>query len=617
MKNFLKNHKKLFEVLFILIVALLACAHIFNSQTYIMSDDGIQHIARAFGLKESLKYNKIFPNVISSFVNNFGYSWNLFYGPLSATAMVVIDIFVNNLNASYRILSYLALALSGLAMYKLVKKITDNGNIAVLSSVIYMTMPYRLTDMYVRNALGEMISFVFIPLVFLGLYNLFHYNEKKSYWLTIGACGLILTHNLSTVIVAIFAGVYFLVNINRLKDKEVLITFIVNVCVILAITMCFWVPLLETKMETEYQVYEPDMMSTKDSLQRFSLEIKNFFVRGNLNEYPFDLGLHVIIMLALSPMAIGLINRKNKKVYVFSLISTIVALFMCTKYFPWKYLPQPFTYIQFPWRMEMMVVFFASIISSINVYTLIKNFNFKDALLICFIAVVSTVSFVPWIPKVREEATLDDYYLGKISGKEHEVVAGIGKEEYLPKRAYENRFYIATREDNVYVLKGKALIENEEKDGPNYKSKIQTYDDEYTVLELPYIYYPGYKVTLDGMDIETFETENGFLGCYLGPKETGLLEVSYTGTDIMRLSLVFSVGGTIVFIAYYIYINNKKETVKKVVVHDDNGNNDDNTYKTVNNKTNENDNNSVEVKKEEVINKATVKVRKNIKLKKD
>ena len=49
-----------------------------------------------------------------------------------------------------------------------------------------MTMPYHLNDMYIRNSIGETLSFIFIPLVFLGLYNLFN-KEKNDWLLCIGA----------------------------------------------------------------------------------------------------------------------------------------------------------------------------------------------------------------------------------------------------------------------------------------------------------------------------------------------------------------------------------------------------------------------------------------------
>jgi uncharacterized membrane protein YfhO len=47
-------------------------------------------------------------------------------------------------------------------------------------------MPYHLNDMYIRNALGEFLSFIFIPLVFLGLYNLLN-KEKREWLLIVGA----------------------------------------------------------------------------------------------------------------------------------------------------------------------------------------------------------------------------------------------------------------------------------------------------------------------------------------------------------------------------------------------------------------------------------------------
>ena len=66
-------------------------------------------------------------------------------------------------------------------MYKFMNAYTENDNVALLSSILYMTFPYHLTDLYTRNALGEYASFMFIPLVFYGLYNLFYTSDKQYY----------------------------------------------------------------------------------------------------------------------------------------------------------------------------------------------------------------------------------------------------------------------------------------------------------------------------------------------------------------------------------------------------------------------------------------------------
>ena len=64
------------------------------------------------------------------------------------------------------------------------------------------------------------------------------------------------------------------------------------------------------------------------------------------------------------------------------------------------------------------------------------------------------------------------------------LLQDVGKGEYLPVKAYENRFYIASREQGMYVLEGKAIIEKESKDGSNYRAQVKTLDAEYTVFEL-------------------------------------------------------------------------------------------------------------------------------------
>ena len=108
---------------------------------------------------------------------------------------------------------------SGIAMYKFVFKVTKNKNISVFASIIYILAPYRITDMYIRNALAELASFVFLPIIFNGLYTILN-EEKKSYTLAWGAIGLFLTHSVITLYTAILCFIYLLVFIKKLKNKK-------------------------------------------------------------------------------------------------------------------------------------------------------------------------------------------------------------------------------------------------------------------------------------------------------------------------------------------------------------------------------------------------------------
>ena len=491
----IKINRNIIDVLIIILVGCILCFRILNSNFDVYFDDGQQHIARAYGSKISIQEDGLFPNIISSFANEFGYSWNLFYGPLSVNGLIIIDLLFNNLVNSYKFFSFIALILSGIFMHKFVKAFAKNNNAALLAGILYMTFPYHLTDFLIRNALGEFLSFVFIPLVFLGVYNLFYEENKNSYYITIGAVGLILTHNISTILVAFFAIFLLIFNLEKIKDKKVYKPLIINIIFILLITSFYWVVLLETQLYTKYQVYESGMMATNESVRNAGLKLNQFFVTFDDGSYIFELGPHIIIILAFSIMTFRRIDKKIKEMYCFFFISSLLTLWMSTKYFPWMIVPEQFCFIQFPWRMLLMSGFFISLVCTINMYTLIKRFNIKDVVIVSVISVYYSVAiFSPYFKNAEPVNNIEQMQLGNFSGREYEVVTGCGKGEYLPVNAYKNRFYIASRDKNIYVLKGKALIEDEAKDNTNYSAKIKTLDAEYTIFELPYIYYPGYEI---------------------------------------------------------------------------------------------------------------------------
>ncbi|MBO5398492.1 MAG: hypothetical protein J6A36_06180 [Clostridia bacterium] len=548
-KNILKNEN--FRcVLVLIVIALIMCAPMLKNNLDVYADDGIQHIARAYGTYEAIKEGVFLGNIIPNFSNNFGYSWNLFYGAFTTFSIILFKLISGSYIVAYKLFAFICMFLSGLFMYKLVSDISDNKNVGVLAGALYMMAPYHLTDLYVRNAIAEFASFMFIPLVFLGLYNIIR-KEGKTWYLSIGAIGLIFTHNISTLYTAIFAIIYLLVNFKALKDKEVWKYILINALFIVTITACFTIPMLETRVIRNYRVYEPDAMVTEESLLKEQLPIRRIFVTANGDGgFVFELGPYMIIMLAFSIMTVRIMKPEFRKDYLFFLITGLLALLMATKLFPWKIMPKFLYIIQFPWRCMEYASFFLCVVAAINMGAVIKKYRFKDALIIITIATVYVMALHGFVKyQVDELTTIEDYNLGQVSGMNNECIAGMGKAEYLPSKAYENRFYIATREDRIYVTKGNAIISKEEKNGLNMTAKVET-DEEETELELPYIYYPGYEIYADGIELRAFETENGFLGCNIPEKESLTLEVSYKGTDNMKTSMIISIIGFIMLVVY-------------------------------------------------------------------
>ena len=542
-------NRNIIDIIILVIVALIASIPLFYSKLDVYIDDGIQHIARAYGTFYSLKENFLAPNVISSFANGFGYSWNLFYGPLSAYGIILFKIIVNNYIVAYKCLAYFCMFLSGLFMYKFVKTLTKINDIGLLAGILYMIFPYHLTDLYIRNALGEYMSFIFIPLVFLGIYNILCEEKENPYYLVIGASGLILTHNLSTVIVAAFAILYLLIKFEKITEKRVVKLLLVNAILIMLITSFYWLPLLETHFSASYEVYEEGMMATPESVAGQGLRLKQLFITVNDGSFVFELGLNVLIMFIFSIAALKIIDKPLREHYIFFLIASILSMWMSTKYFPWKFLPNQFAFIQFPWRMLMITAFFVSIVCAINMYLVIVRFNIKDVIVITAISLSCTfIIFDTFIMGNLGIEDIENISLGNFSGREYEVVIGAGKGEYLPKAVYKDTFDLATREQSMSAIKGKAVIENEKKEGSHYTANVKTFDADYTLFELPFIYYPGYQIKCDGITARNFPTENGFLGFAMGKNDTALVEVKYTGTKIMKTTAIISIISFLVFI---------------------------------------------------------------------
>lgn len=396
---------------------------------------------------------------------------------------------------------------------------------------------------------GECMAFVFLPMVFLGLYNLFN-TEKNHYYLIFGACGLILSHNLSTMLTALFAFMYCLINIKNLFRTHVKKGLCIDIIFILFITSFFWMPLLETKFSADYRVYEENAMEPRGGFFSYLLSIKDLFMVKKNSSYVFEIGLPVISILVFSMTTIRNLEE-NKKEYLFFLVSGMVSVWMATKYFPWKWLPNCFYIIQFPWRMLLFSSFFFAIICSMNLMTIIRKFNFKDVAIVAMICSLYLFSKYSLIPKTNNILKIEDVSISKVLGRNNkEWLTGMGQLEYLPNRAYQNNsFYIATRENGISALQGNCEIQENVKIGTYMTAKIAT-QDETVKLELPYIYYPGYTVRFDGIILETFETENGFLGCQIEKNETGDIEVKYTGTRIMNYTKVISSITLIVCIIY-------------------------------------------------------------------
>lgn len=560
------------NIAIIFIFSIFVCLPLLNKNCNIYIDDGIQHLCRLIGTEQTLVSKQFLPMIMSNFCNNFGYSWNIFYSPLTAYIPLIFRIFSFSFETCLKLFMFAVTIATGIAMYKFVVKLTKNKTIATLASVFYIIAPYRITDMYVRMALSELTSFIFIPIVFSGMYSIINENKKTSL-LIIGASGLILTHTVVCMYTAMLCLIYLIVFIRKLNKKSIL-NLLVSLLMIVLITSFYWVGLAQHYFATSYEVFVPGRMERVDVLNFYKTSLSQLVYTDQEQKMIYEIGIVTFIGLLLTPIAIMKFEKQEKiksdrkelektqkkqeqkkeqekdlaKIYGLFGILGIVLTIMTLKIFPFEKLPGIFTMIQFTFRLFEFTSFFFAIISAVNFGILIKNFNIRDVIILSLIACLLTTIYgkkISYEKKYDEKDFIEPRRVTKDVGR---INAGMASFEYLPSKAFNClKTYIADREDVPIILnnrKNQITISDYEKNGSNMKMKISKANttSEDIKIELPYIYYLGYRVKIDGKEVKYTESEHGFVQINIDKElnEEAEITVKYLGTNEMIIAFVVS-----------------------------------------------------------------------------
>lgn len=539
--NLLKNRKVL-SYISIILVSIFLCIPLFSKYMDISRDDGMQHICRLIGTYSTIKEGHMFPVIMSEFCNGFGYSWNLFYSPLTAYFPLLFRLFTSSYVVILKLFMLLAMMLSAIFMYQFVYKLSKSHKAGVISAVLYMCAPYHLTDLYNRIAVAELTSFIFLPIVFSGMYDLFHIRNKFPYKIILGAIGLILAHNVIAIYTAIFCLIYVLIHYKSLKDKDLIQKILICILLILLCTSFYWIPLLEHMLSTSYEVFLPDRMYKDNTIISSKLSILDLFFTEHY-EMNFHIGIAILIGMLLTFCYRKKLSKRCKEEIIIFAIFGFASIIMTLKIFPFEYMPNSLKMIQFVWRMLEFASFFFSIIAGIGFATFMNKKPSKEIYIVTFLIAYMCISLIFANKTVEipfnEETYLTPVPVNSSTGRVH---AGCATFEYLPQKAFKNMQYIKQRENNVIVLQGNAIISEMEKNNTNLTFKIEQVEEN-AKLELPYIFYLGYSAKLEKEDGEKVnlkieESDNGF--CMVNIKENGTINVSYTGTTLMKISYILS-----------------------------------------------------------------------------
>lgn len=545
-----KKIKYILTIFIFSIVIMLIDAH----NGYIKGHDTEFHLANITAIVDQLSWDNLTVQEPLKYVgNDLGYGTRFFYPPIphltAAYITKLLTIFnIDNVAIGMRITQWLTIFASGVTFYLLGEKIFKNKKIATLLSLFYMTAPYHLAEIFVRDAFSEMFIPIAIPLIILGLLYLIEKRYRLFFICFVGGYTIAIYSHLAMTIyfTLILLVTFFVVYAKQIFTKKNILYLILASVLTLLLTASFWMPMLEIKLKGSYGVFMPYFMTGKGDL-RFStisiLELFAFNKEIDYNYVRYHLQLFVTIMFFISVFFIIKKKMWKEKLWVFLIAFTMLSAIMVTDVFPWYYTPDILQTLQFPWRLVIYISFGAIIISGICLKQIENKKYFHT--LCCGLLILTVIGTYVYTDHL-DESQIDINNINNTKSMGNQA-------EYLPEKALKNREYFYNRSKDIIIQNGTGEVTKLLDDVPDLTFEVNT--SEAITIELPRIYYMGYRLEINGQEIELTESDNGFLQATI--KQSGIYSLTYEKTTIMKIGNVLSIGTFIICIILIIKTKRK------------------------------------------------------------
>ncbi|MDP2649856.1 MAG: 6-pyruvoyl-tetrahydropterin synthase-related protein [bacterium] len=449
--------KRYYGLIIVLILSFWAIRSFFIPGFFPMHDD--TQVARVFEMAKVLKAG-VFPvRIVPDLGYGYGYPIFNYYAPLSYYVGAGFVFLGFDALIATKLMMALGVVLAGIFMYLLAREFFGEFG-GIVSGLFYLYAPYHAVDIYVRGDVAEFYAYAFIPLMFLGIY-------KKNILIgSIGFAAIILSHNLTAMMIAPFLLIAILLNsYSAFKNKK---SFILNYSSLififgLAISAFYWVPALLEINKTnvfsqigggaDFRDHFVCIGQLWDSLWGFGGS-----VAGCTDGLSFKIGKLHILSVAASVLILIYLKLKHKhfnNIYYLSILGIagfLISFFLMldVSKFIWQAI-SIMAFFQYPWRFLILASFFSSLLAGSLIF-LARQLNIKPYLvafpLVFFLLFFNSKLFIPQTILPRTAADYTNEYALKWTASKI-------SDEYLPPD-----FKKPKNQNDVY--KGKSNIRVQE-----------------------------------------------------------------------------------------------------------------------------------------------------------
>ncbi|MFR9165682.1 MAG: hypothetical protein ACLVKO_05450 [Dysgonomonas sp.] len=551
--NTIAEKKKSHFWIFFIVLLLLSLLMIYSYKLF-PSFDFYFHYKRFNVLMEALK-NGSYPIYIdSTAANGYGYATKWFYCDLILVPFAAIGLLTSAAFA-YQFMWFTMTVLCGVFMYCTVNRIYKNSYTAFIGSILYTFCVYRLLDLFVRSALGEALSFTFLPIVFLGIYEILKGDYKKWYILTIGYSLMIFTHVLSTFLtfftMLILLAIYYK---DFIKERKRIYYLIIAGFATIVITAYFLFPLLEQMASGSFYYQTVVKAHPDDHKQNLNWIVWGLFSGIIHPKQIFIPATGILLTWAIS-LRLFVTEKKStllKSVDV-GVIIGLVFILLASSLVPWTVFPfNKLYFIQLPWRLYEFVSYFFAVAGGYYLASILKSnlrrFLGAALVVLCTIFVITSsgrdFQYENSRKNINETPTknTNNYHLYGM--------------EYIPSK-FPSIDYLEQRGEKIICNNNDIKINNFKKEKGTTSFDILT--TQTGCIELPMFYYKGYAATINNHPIPIQESEKGLVE--IVTNESGHIKVWYEGTTMQKISPYVSLIG-LIGLCVYIIRTRKKSAAK-------------------------------------------------------
>lgn len=540
--GFFKNKVNYIDIMLIVVLGIIATIVPFLSHFYNISTDGVYHLARFQSIADSLKDNSI-PNTLNfKYVSQnsaIGVAINSLYPWLTGLIFIIPNLIFQNpiwgLAAGFLILNIITISTAK----SLMSYISSSRIIIYTGVVIYQFNNYHFIDLYSRSAFGESIAYAFIPLVFLGILQI--YDAKKTGFLVLGlGMGLLINTHIISFIFGLL--IIFISILHRCVTKNMtrheLIAFckagLVGILIgLYAIYNLLDVYLLNNIVEPFKTIKMLDMNTMLTTLLNNDIKSEN--------SIGWNLGLPVTILL-ISLLILAYKAQQNSTWKIWIISAGVIYLFIFNWWPTESLVNTPLSIIQFYGRLFVIIGLLISIgfVLFLNHHTVsTKRLVLLNLLIIAFsLSAVYQNHYNYWT--YRQPLNSSNYYT---TLKNRSTFS-----DYLPAKGSKTNVSVLF-DENITVPKQKKLTNN----SVSFKVKA----NKNKTVSLPVVMYNGKSYNIWVNNVQTQSLSAKLLRVKL-TKGTNTIKLASTNNK-NELLLIVSVGSFIGFSSYLFFRNRKNK----------------------------------------------------------